>query len=70
MVKQPTAGFFVGGSNPGRANMVAAPPPTVDQPRLEPPTEKSGAFYVTIQPKFVATAMCLPTAWSLLSTNF
>ena len=38
MVMQPTADFLVGGSNPGRANMAAAPQTTADRLGFEPPT--------------------------------
>ena len=38
MVKQLTEAFLVGGLNPGRANIAAAPQTTVDQPGFEPPT--------------------------------
>ena len=43
MVMQPTSYFFVGGSNPGRANTAAAPPMTADRQGFEPLTEKSAA---------------------------
>ena len=69
MVMQPTANFFVAGSNPGRANMAAAPPMTVDRQGFEPPTKKPAASCVTIPPWFVAIVWCIPTAWSLLTTN-
>ena len=39
MVVQLTADLLVGGSNPGRVNMAPLPPPTVDPPGFEPPTE-------------------------------
>ena len=68
-VMQPTADFFVAGSNPGRANMAAAPPMTVDRQGFEPPIKKSAAGCVTIQPCFVATMPRIPTAWSLLTIN-
>ena len=63
MVMQPTADFFVAGSNPGRVPM------TIDQQGFEPPTKKSAAGCVTIRPWFVATVLCIPTAWSLLTTK-
>ena len=69
MVMQPTADCLVGGSNPGQANMAAAPPTTVDRQGFELPTYNSAVCCVTIQPRFDVTAMCLPTAWSLLSEN-
>ena len=70
MVMQPTANFLVGGLNPGRANMAAVPAMTVNRQGFEPPTQKCAAGCVTIQPGFVVTATCLPTTWSLLTTNF
>ena len=70
MVMQPIAVFLVGGSNPGWANMAAAPPATVDRPGFEPPTQNSAVGYVTIRPALVVAEICLQTAWSLLSTNF
>ena len=40
MVMQLTGVFLVGGSNPGRVNTAAPPPPpTVSRPGFEPPTE-------------------------------
>ena len=39
MVMQLTRIFLVGGSNPGRVNTAAPPPPTVRRPRFKPPTE-------------------------------
>ena len=38
MVMHPAADFFVAGSNPGQANMAAAPPMAVDWQGFEPPT--------------------------------
>ena len=69
MVMPPTADFLVPGSNPGRANMAAAPPMTVDRQGFEPPTKKNAAGCVTIRPCFVATVQRILTAWSLLTTN-
>ena len=66
---QHTADFFVAGSNPGRANMAAAPPMKVDQRGFEPPTKKYAADCVTIRPWFIATVLCIPIAWTLLTTN-
>ena len=62
MVMQPIADFFIAGSNPGRANMAAAAPMTVDWQGFEPPTKKSAAGRVTIRPWFVATVLRIPTA--------
>ena len=60
MGMQLTADFLVGGSIPSRAN---------DQ-GFEPLTQNFAAHCITIQTAFDVTAMCLPTAWSLLSENF
>ena len=38
MVIQPTAGFLIGGSNPGQVNMAAALPTIVHRPGFKPPT--------------------------------
>ena len=65
---QPTADFFVAGLNPGQANM-AAPPMTVNRRGFKPPTKKYAAGCGTIRPWFVATVLCIPTAWTLLTTN-
>ena len=68
MVMQPSADFLVGGSNSGRAHMAAAAPMAVDQQGFELPTEKSAVGRTTIRPWVVMTGMCIPTAWSLLTT--
>ena len=41
MVVQPPADLLVGGLNPSRAHMPAAPPMAVDWQGFEPPTEKN-----------------------------
>ena len=69
MVMQPTADFFAAGSNPGQANIAAAPPMRVDGQGIEPPTKKSAPGCVTLQPWLVARVLRIPTAWSLLTTN-
>ena len=70
MVMQLTADLLVGGSNPGRVNMAAALPTTVDQPRFEPPTQDFAVGCVTIPPAFHVAAKGQPAAWSLLSKTF
>ena len=70
MVMQPTADLLVGGANPGRANMAAGPPITVDRQGFQPLTKKSAPRCVTIRPVFVVLVLCIPTAWGLLTTNF
>ena len=49
MVMQPTADYLVGGSNPGRVNMAAAPPTTVDRPGFQLPTYNPAVSCGTIQ---------------------
>ena len=62
-VMQLAADLLVGDSNPDQATMAPLPPPTVDRPktlcRLHYHSTGGGV-----------TAICLPTAWSLLSENF
>ena len=70
MVMQPAVDFLVSGPNPGRANIMAAAAAPSTAPCFEQSTYKSVGGCVTIRPEFVVTAMCLPTAWSLLSENF
>ena len=65
MVMQPTADFLVGGSNPGRANMAAALAMTVDRQGFEPPTQKSAARCVTIEPGFVVAQHASPLLGAL-----
>ena len=48
MVVQPAADFLVGGSNPGRVHMPAAPPMAVDWQGFELPTAKTAVGCTTI----------------------
>ena len=70
MVMQPAADFLVGRLNPSQAHTAAALPMAVDRQGFEPPTEKSALRCATIRPWVVMTGMCIPNAWSLLTTNY
>ena len=70
LVVQRTAEFFVGDSNPGQVHMPAAPPMAFAWPGFEPPTAKIAAGCATIRPWVVAVDLCIPIAWSLLTTNY
>ena len=61
--------FFVGGSNPGQVHMPAAPMAIAWQ-GFEPPTAKTAAGCATIRQSVVAVEMCIPIAWSLLTTHY
>ena len=70
MVVQLVADFLVGGSNPGQVHMPAAPLTAFAWQGFEPTTAKIAADCATVRPWFVAMDVCIPIAWSLLTTNY
>ena len=63
MVTQLTAGFYAGGSNPGRPTVVGGAAAMVGVPVLQPPTKKSQVGFITICPLLALLLALLPTAW-------
>ena len=50
--------------------MPAAPPMALHWQGFDPPPPKNAAGCATIRPWVVAVVLCIPIAWSLLTTNY
>ena len=70
MVAQQATGFLVGGLNPGQMHMPAAPPTAFTSKDWNRQPQKLQLAALPFDTWVVVVRMCIPIAWSLLTTNY